>query len=146
MTVRLPSVAIRALTPARTQIEEYRLLAGADWQEANLVFPSPGGGIRAGSTVTHNFQKRLESRGLEPMRWHGMRRVFAAILQDAGVPLERVRDLMGHSQLHVTEHYAYTLEDSLLRDMDAIDAVFATVPGPSDRSAEAVPGDETEGK
>ena len=124
-TIRLPAVALRALDLARIQIEEYRLLAGLRWQELYLVFPAgPTGGIRDGSTVTHNFQKRLESRGLEPMRWHGLRRVFAAVLQDAGVPLERVRDLMGHSQLQVTEHYDYTLKDSLLRDMDAIDAAF----------------------
>jgi hypothetical protein len=52
--------------------------------------------------------------------------VFAALLQDSGVPLERVRDLMGHSQLQVTEHYAYTLRESLLRDMDGIDEALAS--------------------
>jgi len=50
--------------------------------------------------------------------------VFAAVLQDQGVPLERIRDLMGDSELRVTEGYAYTMPDSLTRDMSAVDDVF----------------------
>jgi integrase len=95
--------------------------AGRKWQDLDLVFAGPTGGIRDGRAVTRNFQARPKARGLEPIRWHALRRVFAALLQDAGVPLERVRDLMGHPELRVTESYAYTLRDSLLRDMDAID-------------------------
>ncbi|MFQ5459743.1 MAG: tyrosine-type recombinase/integrase, partial [Anaerolineae bacterium] len=73
----------------------------------------------------------LDRRGMEPIRWHALRRVIAAVLQDQGVPLERIRDLMGHSQLRVTESYAYTIPETLQKDMDAVDDAL----GPS--------GDET---
>jgi hypothetical protein len=37
------------------------------------------------------------------------------------VALDRIRDLMGHSQISVTEHYAYTIPDSLHAAMGKID-------------------------
>jgi len=46
--------------------------------------------------------------------------LFAAVLQDQGVPLERIRDLVGHSQIMVIEGYDYTMPDSLKRDMGAV--------------------------
>ena len=47
--------------------------------------------------------------------------MFAVLLQDHGLPLERIRDLMGHSELRVTESYAYVMPESLLQDMGAMD-------------------------
>lgn len=124
-TIRLPALALEALQMRREQEPDERLLAGRAWQDLDLVFPGAAGAIRNWQAVTRNFKARLERHGIEPIRWHALRRVFAALLQDAGVPLERVRDLMGHSELQVTESYAYTLHDSLLRDMDAIDEALS---------------------
>jgi len=123
-TLSLPALAIRALELRRAQEVEDRLLAGAEWTETGTVFANPSGGIRDGTAVTKNFQARLKRAGLPPVRWHALRRVFAALLQDQGVPLERIRDLMGHSQLSVTEHYAYTMPDSLHAAMGKIDDAF----------------------
>jgi integrase len=120
-TLRLPDMALAALILRREQEVGDRLLAGRSWQELDLVFPGRTGGIRAGPAVTKHFQDHLRRHGLPTIRWHALRRVFAALLQDEGVPLERIRDLMGHSTLHVTEGYAYTLPESLDRDMGAID-------------------------
>lgn len=130
-TLRLPDMAMHALELRRAQEEEEREAAGPAWEDMGLVFPGPTGGIRDGCAVTRNFKAYLDRRGMEPIRWHALRRVIAAVLQDQGVPLERIRDLMGHSQLRVTESYAYTIPETLQKDMDAVDDAL----GPS--------GDET---
>jgi len=123
-TLSLPALALRALELRREQEAEDRVLAGAEWQSTGIVFANPTGGVRDGTAVTKNFQARLKQAGHSPIRWHALRRVFAALLQDRGVSLEQIRDLMGHSQLSVTEHYAYTMPDSLHTAMDKIDEVF----------------------
>ena len=71
-----------------------------------------------------DFKDRLKRHGIKPIRWHALRRVFAAILQAEGIPLESIRDLMGHSELRVTEGYAYVMPDNLVRGMRAVDDVL----------------------
>lgn len=120
-TLALSDMAVRALELRREQEVGDRILARDAWTDTGLVFPSPTGGIRSGGAVRRTFQRHLAGAGLSVIRWHALRRVFAALLQDRGVPLERIRDLMGHSELRVTEGYAYTLPESLASDMRTID-------------------------
>lgn len=134
-TLALGSLALRALDLSRAQAEQDRLLAGDAWQGGECVFANPVGGLRCGSAVTNNFKLHLSRHGLAPIRWHALRRVFAAVLQDQGVSLVRVRDLMGHSELRVTEGYAYTMPESLLQAMGTVDDVFV-LNTPEDEEAE----------
>ncbi len=122
----LPDLAVRALDIRRAQEAQQRLLAGRAWQDLNLVFAGPTGGIRDGHAVTRTFKRHLARCGLRPIRWHALRRVFAALLQDQGTPLTQVRDLMGHSQVRVTETYAYNLPSSLAGSMRGIDQALST--------------------
>jgi len=87
----------------------------------------------------------MSRSGLKTIRWHALRRIFAAPLQDEGVPLERLRDLMGHTNILVTEGYAYTLPASLDRDMGAIDRAFQPNEGKLRARAEGTPSDESAG-
>lgn len=123
--MRLPDLALRALEMRRRQMEKDRLLAGSAWQGGDVVFANPTGGLRNGSTLTASFKGYLRRRGIAPIRWHALRRVFAAVLQDQGVSLAHIRDLMGHSQMRVTESYAYTMLESRKSAMDAIDTGLA---------------------
>lgn len=91
------------------------------------MFAGPLGGVRSGTTLTHNVQEILARRGIEPIRWHALRRVFAAILQDQGVPLPHIRDLLSHSQIQVTERYAYVMPESLKDAMSAVDGGLSGV-------------------
>ncbi len=123
--LRLSDLAVRALDIRRRHEEEDRAIAGGAWQATDLVFAGRVGGLRSGTAMTHNFRETLLRRGIEPVRWHALRRVFAAVLLDQGVSLPHIRDLLGHSQIQVTEHYAYTMPGAL---RDAIDAVDRALP------------------
>lgn len=78
--------------------------------------------------MTRNFKARLDNRGLPVIRWHALRRIYAATLQDAGFPLHVIRDLMGHSELRVTESYAYTMPGGNSAAVRALDAALGGAP------------------
>ena len=99
----------------------HALLAGDDYHDMDLVFAGPTGEIRDRLCLDPELQEPTRTRGA---RAHSLARIATAssqrYLQDQGVPLERIRDLIGHCELRVTESYAYTLPDSLKSDMEAI--------------------------
>lgn len=102
-----------------------RAVVGDAWHDEDLVFPGPTGEIRSGSSLTHLFQQRLERRGVPVIRWHAMRRLCSALLQDQGVPITVVRDILGHSGLSVTDGYAYVMPAALLDAAETLDGALA---------------------
>lgn len=126
-SLSLPALAIVALELQREISAADRERAGEAWQDLDFVFPGPTGGGRNGSAVRRNFQAHLRRRGFTPIRWHALRRIFAAVLQEEGATLAQVRDLLGHSTIAVTEHYAYTMPAGLRDAMGRLDDAFGGV-------------------
>jgi integrase len=82
-------------------LEEWKKLAG----KSRYVFPSQGGGRL--EDVKSAWLKLLERANIERFRWHDMRHDFASRLVMAGVPLNTVRDLLGHADIKMTLRYAH---------------------------------------
>jgi integrase len=51
--------------------------------------------------------KFCRAAGLKPFGWHTFRHTFATALTSRGVPLVVVRDLLGHTDIKMTERYAH---------------------------------------
>jgi integrase len=73
--------------------------------KSRYVFPSQEGGRL--EDVKSAWLKLLERAKIEGFRWHDMRHDFASRLVMAGVPLNTVRDLLGHADIKMTLRYAH---------------------------------------
>ncbi|MQA55642.1 site-specific integrase [Pseudomonas piscis] len=74
-------------------------------RKSRYVFPSQEGGRL--EDVKSAWLKLLERANIEGFRWHDMRHDFASRLVMAGVPLNTVRDLLGHADIKMTLRYAH---------------------------------------
>ena len=67
------------------------------------------------------FQKAINQAGIQDFRIHDLRHTFASWLVSEGVELIKVRDLLGHSSIKMTERYAHLMPDRLLSAVSVLD-------------------------
>lgn len=77
-----------------------------------LVFPSPKTGGRM-DNINSSWEELCGSADLADFRFHDLRHSFASRLVMAGVDLNTVRELLGHSDIRMTLRYAHLAPDKL---------------------------------
>jgi integrase len=128
-TLALPQRCVDALRDQQRRQVEIRRAAGSKWQENDLVFPSQVGTPSDASHVRRSFRRVVESAGLNPGEWtpRQLRNSFVSLLSDAGVPIEQISRLVGHSGTMTTETiYRKQIRPVLVRGADAVDLIFPT--------------------
>lgn len=78
------------------------------WREQSsgeFIFPGRDG--NALNNVKRSWSALLKAANIENFRWHDMRHSFASWLVMAGVDLNTVRELLGHSDIKMTLRYAH---------------------------------------
>ena len=72
-----------------------------------LVFPDRQSGYLNRSKVKWPFSRIIKKSGLRTIRMHDMRHSFASQLVMKGVHLRSVQELLGHSDIRMTERYSH---------------------------------------
>ena len=92
--------------------------------DSGLVFPNSNG--KAFNNVKKAWAGVLEKAKIKEFRWHDLRHHFASRLVMAGVDLNTVRELLGHSDIKMTLRYAH------LAPKHKAEAVSRLVSNPAD--------------
>jgi integrase len=106
-SIPLNKTALQALHQLREQNE-------SEW-----VFANKSG--KRKKTINWSFRKSLESAGIRDFHIHDLRHTFASWLVSEGVELIKVRDLLGHSSIKMTERYAHLMPERLLDAVEVLD-------------------------
>jgi integrase len=126
-TLALPQRCVAVLSEHRARQDQIRLAVGSRWVDNDLVFPSRVGTQADASHVRRSFRTVIAAAGLDPGEWtpRELRHSFVSLLSDAGVPIERISQLVGHSGTTTTEViYRKQIRPVLIQGADAMDLIF----------------------
>ena len=105
---------------------------------SEFVFPGKAGHPLA--DLTHPWQRTRKLAGLEGIRLHDLRHHFASVAISAGLSLEHLAPLMGHTNVATTRRYAHLLEDAERRATDTVGAAMALAIAPLAPTTKTRPG------
>lgn len=138
-TLALPARCVEALRKQRVLQASEKLAAGDRWQETGLVFTTALGSSMDAANVRRDFRRALALvPGIDPGEWtpRELRHSFVSVLSDAGVPLEEISRLVGHSGTTVTELvYRHQLKPVIQTGATVMDQLFKVK---ADRESESL--------
>jgi len=121
-TIPLTVTVNAALRRHRTQQRAEARFAGPAWKAEGYVFCTPTGEGLDPRNALRWWHRLTEQAGLGKRRMHAGRHTAATLLLGAGVPLEVVSAILGHSGIAITaDTYARVLEDAKRRAFAAVD-------------------------
>lgn len=115
-TIPLDSVTLRALTRHRALQNQERLLAGALWEDTNLIVATRNGHAVHPRNYSQTLERVIKRAGVPTLTSHGLRHTAATHMvrdaTDVG-ELRAVADVLGHSPDMLMKTYAHALPDSI---------------------------------
>lgn len=101
----------RALARQRKRQAAQRLLAGAEWQDSDLVFATSSGRAQDARNISRRVLPRLLKRAkLPPMRLYDLRHSSATLLLAGGINPKVVSERLGHATVTLTlDTYSHVL-------------------------------------
>ncbi len=100
--IELTDAEIALLRTQRVHLAEERLLAGDQWQDHGLVFPSGVGTPLNARNVLRWFKRTLDTAGLPAIRFHDLRHTAATLLLQADGRIIIAQQRLGHQDAATT--------------------------------------------
>jgi len=101
--IDLEGDCIRALRDHLGRQRAERLVAGAVWENNDLVFANELGRLIEPSNFTaRSFLPIRRRAGFPQLRFHDLRHTAGTLMLEAGVDIKRVSERLGHSTINVT--------------------------------------------
>jgi integrase len=122
----LPQPVIEALRTQRKRQREDQLKApGGAWRDTGHVFTTTIGTPLDPSNLRAAFDKITERAGLGHWTPNELRHSAASLLSAAGVPLEEIADVLGHTSKRMLEqHYRHQVKPSIDAHVNAMESLF----------------------
>jgi integrase len=112
-TIDFPEFVAKLLEKEHSRIVETRRLAGAQWKDSSLVFPSAVGTPLEERNVLRRFQAICKASQLPKLRIYDLRHTHASLLIHEGVHPKRISERLGHSSIKLTmDTYGHLFEGS----------------------------------
>ena len=91
------------------------------WKEQGrgLVFPNPMTGERMGE-IRKSWRNLMAKAKITDFRFHDLRHDFASQLAMKGVDLYRIKDLLGHGSIEMTERYSHLSDEALAEAVEVL--------------------------
>lgn len=83
------------------------------FESCPYVVPNPDT-LKPFNTISHSWMTARKKAGMPELRMHDLRHSFASFLVNAGRSLYEVQNILGHSQLSMTQRYAHLSQSTLL--------------------------------
>lgn len=134
-SLELPQRCVDALECHRRLQAKLRADTSATWRNNDLVFCTYFGTTLDAANVRRAFRKVAEAAGLDPAAWtpRELRHSFVSLLSDAGMPIERIAQLVGHNSTRTTELvYRHQLRPVIQGGAEIMDGLFVAKPSSSD--------------
>lgn len=128
--LELPGPVVEVLRAHRTAQRTARLLAGPEWVDLGLVFPTAVGTPMHPSAMNKRLARVTERAGIGHWSMTELARHSAAsLMSDRGIPLEVIADTLGHSSTRMLEkHYRHQVRPSLGAHVAVMDDLFGSGP------------------
>lgn len=92
---------------------------------SEYVFSDENGLPYSSKTIFGNWKRILKNSGIEYKKFHSLRHTYATMLLNNGVDLKTVQDLMGHSDITITQIYLHTLKKTKVNAVNKIDFLLS---------------------
>ncbi|MEV4993134.1 tyrosine-type recombinase/integrase [Streptomyces niveus] len=104
--VPIPSPFVAPLREHKARQEEAKAMAGDAWQECDVVFARPDGRPLDPRADWEEFKELLEEAGISDRRlYDGSRHTAGTILNELGVDLVTIMEILRHTQVSQTRRY-----------------------------------------
>jgi integrase len=101
-SLNLPGVIVDSLRTHKARQAADRLKAGEVWQETGFAFTTRIGTPLEPRNLNRHLSTVTEKAGLGHWHPHELRHSAASLMMAAGIPVEVVRDVLGHSSIRMT--------------------------------------------
>jgi integrase len=106
-TVPLPPELVPILKAHRTRQKAERLAAANVWEDYDLVFCQPNGKPIDPRDDWDDWKSILAAAGVRDARVHDGRHTAGTLLIEQGVHVRTVQEILGHSDIRVTQKYTH---------------------------------------
>jgi len=128
-TIDFPDFVRALLIEERHRVVQSRALAGKNWEENGLVFPSEVGTPLEERNVLRRLQAICEANGLPRLRLYDLRHTHASLLIHEGVHPKKISERLGHSSIKLTmDTYGHLFEGSDRDSAEKMERLFGEEP------------------